>query len=352
VTGLEAVSTVRRGTHRSRRVPSTVHEPPRTRRPPRAALRKCITTVGSRVDDRFPSLRSALVRGLTIFVFHEVTDSPSPLQRHTRAFVSPDLFVEQVQWLRQRFTIIKPTELEQLGGSGTLPDDAAMLTFDDAWAGVFRVALPLLKAMRIPAVCFLNMATVMGDPDLSAVGHYEQASRPEKRRSVPEQVGIDASETILTRVRARYGASSGFREFQGPTADPSDLRKVANDSSLVWFGSHLYHHWDPRHITPELYERSLDDNLEALATYSNSLPMFAPPYGRAGGHEVSLSLRLGYRVVLTGTGSQNMDQGSNVLDRLELPAWRSTARDWWYASHRRRLLGWVLPRAGVLQSAR
>jgi peptidoglycan/xylan/chitin deacetylase (PgdA/CDA1 family) len=291
------------------------------------------------------ALRSALVHGLTIFAFHEVTDCPSPLQRQSHTFVPPDLFVEQIGWLRDRFTFIKPTELKQLGGSGRLPENAAMVTFDDAWEGVFRVALPLLQNMRIPSVCFLNMGTVMGDPDLSAVRHYEASSAPAARRSTPLPLDIETGESFLTRMRAGYSTDSRFRQFQGPTATPGDLQKVASASSLVWFGSHLYHHWDPCLITRELYERSLSQNRAALAGYPNALPMFATPYGRTGDHLLSLPLRLGYRVVLTGTGSQNMNPDSFVLDRLELPTWRSMPRDWWYASHRRRFLGWASPRA-------
>ena len=134
--------------------------------------------------------------------------------------------------------------------------------------------------------------------------------------------------------------------FQGPTATPSDLAEVASSSSsLVWFGSHLYHHWEIRDITPDVYERSLRENREALSAYPNSVPIFATPYGYSGrgqAHVLSLPGRLGYRVIMIVTGRQNTHTAAPVLDRLPLPITPSDARDWWHASHRLRLLGWAL----------
>ena len=308
-------------------------------------MRKGFAAVGSRADSQIPSLRSFLVRGLTIFLFHEVTDSPSPMQQHIGTYTPPDLFSDQIRWLRERFTVINPTDLHQVGAERALPENAAMVTFDDSWSGVFRTALPLLAELQVPAVCFLNMGTVMGDPDFAAVREYESL-RASRDRSFPVGPFDSATgEQIIERVRDRYADHSDFLEFQGATATPDDLAHAAASSSLVWFGSHLYHHWEIHDITAALYERSLTENLEALAAYRNSIPIFATPYGYSGrNHAFALSIpqRLGYRVVMTVTGRQNVDTETVALDRLPLPIGRSSARDWWHAAHRLRLLGWAL----------
>lgn len=310
----------------------------------RSALRGRYAAIGCRADARIPRLHSFLVRGLTIFLFHEVTDSPSPMQRHFGIFTPPALFVEQIGWLRERFTLIDPTHLRQLGGAGCLPEDAGLVTFDDTWSGVFRFALPLLERLQVPSISFVNMATVRGDPDLTAVRAYEGIRLPPAQRLLSGAVDESGSSHILARIRDRYATSSEFLAFQGGTATELDLARTSS-SSFSWLGSHLYHHWEPHQITPGLFERSLKDNQEALSVYPNSIPVYAVPGGyptpgdRRG---LSLPRELGYRVVMTATGRQNADPDAPVLDRLPLPIVLSTREDWWHACHRVRTLGWAL----------
>jgi peptidoglycan/xylan/chitin deacetylase (PgdA/CDA1 family) len=316
-----------------------------TWRATRRELRKGFSAVGWRADAHIPGVRALLLRGLTIFLFHEVTDSPSPMQERTGTYTPIDLFNDQIGWLTERFTVIRPTDLHQLGAERQLPENAAMVTFDDSWRGVFRNALPRLEQMQVPSVCFLNMATVMGDPDLAAVREYERGRAPDTRSFRAESIDAATGREIVALIQKRYAADSDFLAFQGPTATLDDLAHVAASCSLASFGSHLYHHWEIREIAADLYESSLRDNLEALATYSNSVPIFATPYGYSGRDQpfaLSLPQRLGYRVVMIVTGRQNIDTETAVLDRLPLPITRSTERDWWHAAHRLRLLGWAL----------
>jgi peptidoglycan/xylan/chitin deacetylase (PgdA/CDA1 family) len=288
-----------------------------------------------------PRWRNALTSGLTIFIFHEITDSPSEFHRSCATYTSPKVFSEQIAWIAERFTIIEPLRLRQFGGSGELPPSAAMITFDDAWAGVFRVGLPILRERGIPALCFLNMATVAGDPDLGAVRAYE-ISRPELgSRLLASPIDPADGEVAVARIRARYGVDAAFLEYQGPTANDDDLTR-ASHGSAVWFGSHLYHHWDIRSIGLELYVRSFTENESALAKLPNSLPAFATPHGYAGGDggdPFSIPARHGASAIFTGTGNQNACADGMVLDRLFFPVEPSTSNEWWYATHRRRVLG-------------
>jgi hypothetical protein len=185
------------------------------------------------------------------------------------------------------------------------------------------------------------MGTVAGDPDLSAVRRYEELIPPFPGGPVlGRTLDRRSSARILAELRERYSGDFAFAGFQGPTATPEDLRR-SRASHRVWFGSHLYHHWDLRSITADLYEDSLRENLAALEDYGNALPVFATPYGFPGAINrdiVALPRRLGHRVVFTATGIQNQKPDAHVLDRVSLPRWTGTWRDWWYATHRDRLL--------------
>jgi peptidoglycan/xylan/chitin deacetylase (PgdA/CDA1 family) len=307
----------------------------------RRAGRMAVGVIGSRAERVLPAWRAALTRGLTVFVFHDVTASPSAFQRAGNSYTSPECFEHQIAWIAERFTLVVPSRLRLLGGSGGLPSNAAMITFDDAWAGVFRTAIPILRARDIPALCFLNMGTIAGDPDLAAVRRYERARAPEEKPTLAGHLDLAAGARAVAEVADRYGSDPAFREYEGTIATEGDLAQVAHGGD-VWFGSHLYHHWDLATISDDLYEDSLRRNLDALARYANSLPAFATPYGSADDHRAdafALPLRTGARMVFTGTGNQNRDPDSAILDRVWFTPEPTTRKDWWYATHRRRIIG-------------
>jgi peptidoglycan/xylan/chitin deacetylase (PgdA/CDA1 family) len=309
---------------------------------PRKTLRKTAGAIGVHAERGIPAVRARLTRGLTAFIFHEVTSSPSEYQRRSAIYLSPEAFEDQVAWINHRFTVIDPTELKQLGGTGILPHDAALITFDDAWAGVFRNALPILASLGLPSLCFLNLGTVLGDPDISAVRSYEELHRPTTGPRLEARIDRVAAAALVSELRTRYGDDPDFTAYQGPTATPGDLERAAAGSEPVWFGSHLYHHWDLRSIAADLYRDSLEENQAALARYPNNLPAFATPHGYDGRREphlVALPRDVGYRLMFIGTGRQNDVTDSYVLDRITLPVGRSGSRDWWFSAHRHRVLG-------------
>jgi len=315
--------------------------PDRARVMPRVAVRRTTTALGSRFERVLPSWRQTLTRGLTVFIFHEITDEPSAFHRECGTYTSPKVFERQLDWIAERFKVIEPIALPQLGGIGAIPQNAALLTFDDAWAGIFGVGLPMLHDRGFAALLFLNTATVNGEPDLGAVRAYERARRAEDPVLTTIQLSANEGDRVATQVRERYGADARFLAYQGATATSEDVAR-AGDSEGVWFGSHLHHHWEVPSIAPDLYERELARNAEALAPYRNRVPAFATPNGYAGGRGAdpfAAPLRQGIRVIFTGTGNQNVGVDSPVLDRLFLPTEPASPHEWWYATHRRRILG-------------
>jgi peptidoglycan/xylan/chitin deacetylase (PgdA/CDA1 family) len=307
----------------------------------RRGVRRRAAAIGSRVDSHLAQFQRLTTRGLTIFVFHEITDTPSEFQQRTAGYTSPEVFRQQILWIGDRFEFIAPTALAQLGGSGELPDRAAVITFDDAWAGVFRAGLPILASLAIPALCFLNMATVEGAPDLSAVRLYERRSPAGGGSRLDRRLDSTAAASVVAEVRSRYRDNQDFATFQGPTATPEDLKTAVTTGKPVWFGSHLFHHWDTSSVTSEVVTESARDNARALSDYSNALPALATPYGHGAESVYRNARELGFQVVFIATGAQNRDPGAFVLDRLALEPEPSGPRDWWYATHRRRLFGTI-----------
>jgi peptidoglycan/xylan/chitin deacetylase (PgdA/CDA1 family) len=304
----------------------------RLRRLPRVIVRRSIARLGPRLEPRSDRLRHALTRGLTIFCFHEISDTPSEYQRGRKIFSSEATFAAQLAWIAERFQLISPKDLPALGGDRNLPEAAALITFDDAWAGAFTHGLPILAAQGVPALYFINTATIDGDPDIGAVRLYERRRDGRSQLDVP--LDVDSADDLLIRLRAAYAADDGFLSFQGKTATPADLLP-ATEAPDVWFGLHLHHHWDTTRISPALLAESLRLNAASLRVYPNVVAAFATPHGRP----VTLPAGVDVGAVFLAGGAQNQSSKAAPLDRVVLSPEPADSGEWWYATHRRRLLG-------------
>jgi peptidoglycan/xylan/chitin deacetylase (PgdA/CDA1 family) len=74
--------------------------------------------------------------------------------------VSPERFVEQVQALRERRTILSMDAFVGRLQSGDLPHDAVALTFDDGYLDNLHRAKPILETAGIPATVFLTTGRI------------------------------------------------------------------------------------------------------------------------------------------------------------------------------------------------
>lgn len=297
--------------------------------------------IGPSLDRRFGRLRSHLLRGLTVFAFHEVTDEPSEFLRRRQIFTTPAVFERQIRWIRDRFDVISPTWLPQLGGEGELPTNAALITVDDAWAGAFRIGVPILESLSVPALYFINTATVEGAPDLGAVRAYERLHPPVGGPRLARKHTLATAQVILHEIAARYQTDPAFTSFQGATATAEDLAPAAGTGS-VWFGLHLHHHWDLDLVDRELLEASLQDNARAIGLYGNALPAFASPYGRLAPLLLPVAHAHGVTAVFGVGGKQNGSAAAPLINRITLPDEVDVPpvpAQWWYATHRRRMFG-------------
>ena len=181
------------------------------------------------------------------------------------------------------------------------------------------------------------MATVAGDPDMSAVRVFDTLRQPPGGTPLAVITAIEAEAQILPWVRS-YGDDAAFREFQGSTVGINDL-EAADQLGTVWLGSHLFHHWARSEIDDSLFSESLVANQKELDQFRHTLPVVALPYGDEGqdpNHTFQLTQSLGTEVILLGRGGQNPRPGAR-LDRVWTTPSMTRADEWWYATHRLRL---------------
>jgi peptidoglycan/xylan/chitin deacetylase (PgdA/CDA1 family) len=250
-------------------------------------------------------------RGLAVFLFHDVTDKPSPYSLQVRTCTDPSLFVRQLAWIRHRFTILHPLQIER----GEIPPRSALLTFDDGFLSFRKVALPLLESENLPAVVFLNMDVVEGSPNAAALtawscrgNLYGQALWEESR---PQKY-----EPTLQFLQ-NSGERSAFQEFQGRFLDEADVAAL-DGHPLVTFGSHLSNHWYGPSLNGREFDEALKTNHRRLQAYQHGMPWLAYPFGVGTPHLDERAESYGVTRVFTGRGLLNSEPSQKVLHRVDL----------------------------------
>jgi len=88
-----------------------------------------------------------------ILTYHSISSGPPPLS------VSPQLFGEQIEWLKNNAQVVPLRVLvDTLAGGFPLPPRTIALTFDDGYADFYHSAAPVLRQAEFSATVFLPTA--------------------------------------------------------------------------------------------------------------------------------------------------------------------------------------------------
>jgi peptidoglycan/xylan/chitin deacetylase (PgdA/CDA1 family) len=95
--------------------------------------------------------------GWLILMYHRVISQQHEDPFHLGMCVSRDFFVEQIQFIRRRFTPLTVSEaMCILRSGGTLPANAVSVTFDDGYRDFADLALPVLRHFDCPSTLFVT----------------------------------------------------------------------------------------------------------------------------------------------------------------------------------------------------
>lgn len=270
--------------------------------------------------------------GFTAFLFHEVTDTPSPFLRKTKMYVNESTFLHQVEWIASRFEIIT---VQQLLGKQPIPQNAAIITFDDAWIGIRKAIEKVLQPRGIPAVIFTNMRTIEGFPDVCAADMYQlkQSVKP-----------VEFSNSAISRINAEsLEDDREFQFFQGETMTKTDLEYL-NTLPGIYFGNHLYRHFPATSLSELEFEQEVIENLVRLNEYNSNELVFAFPFGNPGTHfqksHVEWLYGFGYKLIFSTECKRVRKLDSDqVIPRISFaPGDNSNAKLWW-STYKNQILG-------------
>jgi peptidoglycan/xylan/chitin deacetylase (PgdA/CDA1 family) len=91
-------------------------------------------------------------RALRVVLYHHLSAEPDPYTARLRLTTPPEIFAAHLDRYARDYDVV---DLDAVL-SGNLPRRPLLITFDDYYASVARLAVPELRSRKLPALFFLN----------------------------------------------------------------------------------------------------------------------------------------------------------------------------------------------------
>jgi peptidoglycan/xylan/chitin deacetylase (PgdA/CDA1 family) len=285
-----------------------------------------------------PRVRHAIDHGLTVFAFHDVSNTPSDFAKQYGLVVSTKTFERQISWIKANFEIVHPSTIL---AEKPLPKRAAVITFDDGYLGTFENGLPILERLGVPSVIFLNMQPILhGTPILSATACFLERTSPSfakfcRGAGLKSPFHLSLNPSVWNNYQREDGPDdqSEIGKFQGPFADMDTLRQW-DGHPLISYGNHLFEHWNAVALSPdELKDQYLYNEAE-LVKFSSRVNLFAFTNGQPDScfswRDIDLLKSLGAGRVFSTAGGVNRGRDEFFLGRVALCESDSTDAGLWF----------------------
>lgn len=285
-----------------------------------------------------PYIRRSIDGGVTVFTFHDITNSPSEFAQRYGLAISTKIFEAQILWIKANFEIIHPSMILT---DMSLPKKAAIITFDDGYLGTFENGLPILSRLDIPSIIFLNMQPILSNfPILSAVVCFLDDLTPDfadfcRNHGLQPPFHLSMSPEVWRHYQRNHGSINVDQvlEFQGAFADLDTLRRW-DSHPLVEYGNHLFEHWNAAALSLLELENQYLSNEAALSRFSSAVNLFAFTNGQPNTcfsiREILLLKSLHAGKVFSTAGGVNVDKRDFLLGRIALNQSDNTSSGLWY----------------------
>lgn len=258
------------------------------------------------------------MRGRTlVLAYHNVVGRTAPPRGDTSLHLELDKFRRHLDVIQ---SATEPVGIERLfeGGGDRV---RVAITFDDAYRGTIRNALPELTSRGIPATVFVPPAFVPNRPfwwdDLGRSGGLSAIDRS---MALDQLRGRD--DEIRRRFADRLSALPGALEDQ-ECASVDEIRDAVRSQSIT-LGSHSWSHPNLVRATDDELKQELERPLGWLREHfpANCLPAISYPYGLCSEAVEMASRNAGYTMGFLIEGGWLSSPQNNLLTlpRLNVPA--------------------------------
>lgn len=290
-------------------------------------------------------MRAALAltrpRRFLVLCYHRVNDSGHPYF----GGMPTELFREQMQVLRDGFSVHFLHELVEGAARGDIPANAVAITFDDGYRDNYTNAYPILRELSLPATIFLVTDAIDGDRLIwhDRVFDAFHRTRAERARFDGTELLLGdrgerrrALARVLSVVRrsspeAREELIGGLLSELGVTTEPEDgWNKLSWDQvremngNGIRFGSHTLDHPILSRVSEEEARRQIRDSKARIEEeLGAAVTEFAYPNGRTvdfGAVTKRILAEEGFRSAVTTVGGAN-DGASDPFELRRVGMW-------------------------------
>jgi peptidoglycan/xylan/chitin deacetylase (PgdA/CDA1 family) len=253
---------------------------------------------------------------LRCVLFHNIADQECVFTSGLGITLGKEDFEVRMRFLAQHYSPVSLDEVLADPAGNKLPRRPVLVTFDDAYASVAEVALPICSKYGIPATFFVN-ASLVGNQDLgldnlvcyavntSGLEVVRQAARqvsgnPASQISSLRQFFAEFLPTLSLSARPEFRRAlelmAGFRSADLAKGaklyvSAEELRALASDGFTI--GNHTYTHVNCRILSGKDFEQEILANKKALeAIVNRKVRAFSVPYGSSADVNQELVMHL------------------------------------------------------------
>lgn len=272
---------------------------------------------------RLPVLARALsAHRPLIIAYHNIVSDASNGHGDTTLHLPSARFAEQVEILVEYFDVIALHELRSAGRGSGKP--RIVITFDDAYAGAVRNALPLLARAGLPATMFVAPRRLGGHAfwwDAVEGPHGPGPTGP-FRSHVLHRLGGSDEDAVASA--SAFGLRQ--KEWVPPesrTASEGELMEALRSAPFLTLGSHSWSHACLSSIPGIDLREELARSLEWIKRLGNrGVPWIAYPYGCVTDEVEMVARETGYvgGLRIEGGAITRRELRQFSLPRTDIPA--------------------------------
>lgn len=205
---------------------------------------------------------------------------------------TPDLFSQDLNFLRRYYNVVPLSCLE----TGSIPERAVVVTFDDGYRSVYDYAFPILSQFGIPATVYLvtNVVDTTQWIWINELNYFLRQKGPLTKPILSRRLRCNPAlpvEALLDLARANYDpvcideviaemrkvAESQPSERERMHLNWDEIRRMID--GRITFGNHTTHHPNLARLARPLQEEAIKRSRATLEARLGTTTSLAYPFG-------------------------------------------------------------------------
>ena len=234
-------------------------------------VRKMIKNTASFVFEKtaLPLFRKRGNSKAIVLMYHRVCPDDG---LDTNQIVHPDIFEEQIKYLKQHYTVLSADKLYRAVSKKSIPRNSVIITFDDGYLDNYTYAYPILKKHCLKAIIFIAPKFIEQNTKLA---WWDKAAFLNKCHGA--KTDISSLKIMDSRQREKYLA--GFKKKFPSQQIFLDWKKIAEMQDVFDVASHTYSHPVLTNEPQEVIDSEISKAKSIIVKMTGKCDYFSYPNG-------------------------------------------------------------------------